>query len=54
MTQAILTAEGKVGGKTLSARLARRHSEDFYDVRVLKGDKLTDVHVSLADGKILE
>jgi hypothetical protein len=54
ISQAISTAEGKVGGKTLSARLARRHGEDFYDVRVLKDDKLTDVHVSVADGKILE
>jgi len=54
ISQAISTAEGKVGGKALSARLARRHSEDFYDVRVLKDDKLTDVHVSVADGKILE
>ena len=54
LTQAISTAEGKVGGKTLSARLAHWHGEDFYDVHVLKDDKLTDVHVSLADGKILE
>jgi len=54
MSQAVTAAEGKVGGKALSARLARRHGEDFYDVRVLKDDKLTDVHVSIADGKILE
>jgi hypothetical protein len=54
ISQAISTAEGKVGGKALSARLARRHGEDFYDVRVLKDDKLTDVRVGLADGKILE
>jgi hypothetical protein len=54
MSQAISTAEGKVGGKALSARLARHHGEDFYDVRVLKDDKLTDVHVSIADNKILQ
>ena len=54
ISQAIATAEVKVGGKTLSARLAQRHGEDFYDVRVLKDDKLTDVRISVADGTILE
>ena len=54
LSQAITAAEGKVGGKALSARLARRHDEDFYDVHVLKNDKITDVHVSIADGKIIE
>lgn len=43
-----------MAAKTLSARLARRHGEDFHDVRVLKSVKPTDVHVSLADGKTLE
>ena len=54
MSQAITTAEAKVGGRTLSARLARRHGEDFYDIHVLKDDQITDVHVSIADGKVIE
>jgi len=54
MSQAITTAEAKVGGKALSARLAQRQGEDFYDVHVLKEDKITDVHVSVADGRITE
>jgi hypothetical protein len=53
LSQAISTAETEVGGKALSARLEWRHKKDFYDVRVLKGDQLTDVHVSVDDGKIL-
>ena len=36
-----------------SARLARSHGKDFYEVRVLKEDKMTDVRVSIADGKVL-
>lgn len=54
MSQAITTAEAKVGGKALSVRLAQRHGEDFYDVYVLKDEKITDVHVSVADGKVTE
>lgn len=53
LSQAISAAETEVGGKALSARLARRHNNDFYDVRVLKGDQLTDVHVAIDDAKIL-
>lgn len=53
LSQAISTAETEVGGKALSARLESRHKKDFYDVRVLKGDQLTDVHVGIDDGKIL-
>jgi len=53
LSQAISTAESNVGGKALSARLGRRHNEDFYDVRVLRGNELTDVHVGIDDGKIL-
>jgi uncharacterized membrane protein YkoI len=53
LTQAISAAENQVGGKALSARLARRHHQDFYDVRVLKGDELTEVRVAIDDGKIL-
>lgn len=54
MSQAITTAETKVGGKALSARLAQRHGEDYYNVHVLRDDKITDVHVGVADGKVLE
>ena len=54
MSQAVTAAEGKVGGKALSARLERSHGQDFYDVHVLKDQKLTDVHVSTMDSKILE
>jgi hypothetical protein len=53
LTQAISTAETEVGGKALSARLERWHKQDFYDVRVLKDDQLTDVHIGIDDGKIL-
>jgi hypothetical protein len=53
LSQAISTAETEVGGKALSARLESRHKKDFYDVRVVKGDQLTDVHVGIDDGKIL-
>jgi hypothetical protein len=53
LSQAISTAEAEVGGKALSARLERRHNKDFYDVHVLKGEQLTDVHVGIDDGKIL-
>ena len=54
LSQAISTVEGQVGGKAISARLMRSQGEDFYDVRVLKDDKLTDVRVGIADGKILD
>jgi hypothetical protein len=53
LSQAISAAETDTGGKALSARLARSHNNDYYDVRVLKGDQLTDVHVSIDEGKIL-
>ena len=53
LSQAVSAAETEVGGKALSARLEWRHKKDFYDVRVLKGDQLTDVHVGIDDGKIL-
>ena len=53
LSQAISAAETEVGGKALSARLARRHHQDFYDVRVLKGGELTEVRVAIDDGKIL-
>ena len=53
LSQAISTAEGEVGGKALSARLARWHDQNYYDVRVIKGDQLTDVHVGIEDGKVI-
>jgi len=53
LSQAISAAETEVGGKALSARLERWHDKDFYDVRVVKEDRLTDVHVGIDDGKIL-
>ncbi|HTT37231.1 MAG TPA: PepSY domain-containing protein [Burkholderiales bacterium] len=53
LSQAISTAETEVGGKALSARLARSHKQDFYEVHVVKGDQLTDVHVAIDDGKVL-
>jgi len=53
LSQAISTAETEVGGKALSARLARSHDQQFYEVHVVKGDRLTDVHVGIDDGKVL-
>jgi hypothetical protein len=53
MTQAIATAESQVGGKALSARLAHQHGKDFYDVRVVKGDQLTEVRIAIDDAKVM-
>ena len=53
LSQAISTAETEVGGKALSARLARWHNQDYYDVRVIKGDQLTNVHIGIEDGKVI-
>ena len=53
LSEAVSTAEGQVGGKALSAWLAQRHGQDFYDVRVLKGDTLTEVRVSIDDGTVM-
>ena len=53
LSQAISAAEVQVNGKALSARLERWHGHDFYDVRVVSGEKLIDVHVAIDDGKIL-
>lgn len=52
LSEAVSTAEGEVGGKAYSARLTRCQKRDFYDVRVLKGDQLTDVRVGTDDGRI--
>jgi len=53
LSEAISTAETQVKGKALSARLERWHGQNFYDVRVVNGDQLTDVHVGIDDGKVL-
>jgi len=53
LSQAISTAEGEVGGKALSAHLARYHHQDFYDVHVIKAGEVTDVRVAIDDGKIV-
>jgi uncharacterized membrane protein YkoI len=52
LSQAISTAEKKVGGKALSARLIQPHHQDFYDVNVLKGSKLREVDIAIDDGKV--
>jgi hypothetical protein len=53
LAQAITTSEEQVGGKALSAGLARMHDRDFYDVRVLKGGEVTDVRIGIDDGKVM-
>jgi len=53
LSQAIATAEGEVGGKALSAHLARYHHQDFYDVHVIKAGEITDVRVGIDDGKVV-
>jgi len=53
LSQAISAAENQIGGKALSARLVRRHHQDMYDVNVIKGNELTEVDVSIDDGKVL-
>jgi len=53
LSQAISTAEGEVGGRALSARLARYHHQDFYDVHVVKGGELTEVRIAIDDGKVV-
>ena len=53
LSQAVTTAESQGDGKALSARLARHHGKDFYDVHVLKGTELTDLRVGIEDGKVI-
>jgi hypothetical protein len=53
LSQAISTAEGEVGGRALSAHLARYHHQDFYDVHVIKAGEITDVRIAIDDGKIV-
>ena len=53
LSQAISTAESQVGGRALSARLARHDNRDVYDIHVVKGSELTDVRLSIDDGKVL-
>ena len=53
LSQAISTAESDAGGKAVSARLARYHTQDVYDVHVLKGSELVDVRIAVDDGKVL-
>lgn len=53
LSEAIVTAERQVGGTAVSARLERESGKAIYEVHVLKDAKITSVHVSVEDGKIL-
>ena len=53
LSEAIATAENQVGGTAVSARLEHEGGKAVYEVRVLKDSKLSSVHVSADDGKVL-
>lgn len=53
LSEAIATAEKQVGGTAVSAKLEHESGKAMYEVHVLKDAKLTSVHVSVDDGKVL-
>jgi uncharacterized membrane protein YkoI len=53
LSEAISIAETQVGGTAVSARLEHERGKAMYDVYVLKENKISSVHVSAVDGKVL-
>lgn len=53
LSEAIVIAERQVGGTAVSARLEHEGGKAMYEVRVSKDNKISSVHVSAEDGKVL-
>jgi uncharacterized membrane protein YkoI len=53
MSQAIATAEQQAGGKATNAKLESETGKLLYEVKVAGKDKVTEVKVDAADGKVL-
>ena len=53
LTQAVTTAEQHVGGKASRAEFEKHKGQWVFDVEVVTGNKVMDVKVDPANGKVL-
>lgn len=53
ITQAIATAEQHANGRAVEAELERSARGAYYEVKVVGGDGVREIHVDAADGRVL-
>lgn len=53
ITQAIATAEQHGNGRAVEAELERSARGAYYEVKVVGGDGVREIHIDAADGKVL-